>query len=163
MSTNVLTQHSASPGIVPSAGKLRISKWTIAMALSINTNVRRIFQALTVPEYQEAWFSMPGHGPDCHLSASRTTECFRIDRHRGDRIDLSIVGSYRTCRRGKLCFTWQKHAASNFPESLVQIRLYGDFGRSTLRLHHDGLVSRAEYLWHQEMWEMSLAKLAALF
>jgi uncharacterized protein YndB with AHSA1/START domain len=133
------------------------------MALSIGADVRRIFDALTVPEYQEAWICMPDQDSNCHLAAVRMDQSFRIDRYSNRGIDVSIVGCYRVCRRSKLHFTWQKNGPAHTPASLVQIRLHGDFGSSILHLLHSGLASTAEYIWHREMWEASLARLASLF
>jgi uncharacterized protein YndB with AHSA1/START domain len=140
-----------------------ITPWTVSVTVSINTVARRIFQALTVPEYLETWLRMPGDDPDCYIAALQYSNYYRLDRYRRGGVDVSVKGSYRIFRRNKLHFTWQKHAESATPESLVQIRLHGDFGRTTMRLKHVGLPSPEQHLWHQEMWELSLARLASLF
>ena len=139
----------------------------IAMRVVVGADRRRIYDALTVPEYIEAWMTLPGDHPGCHMVASQTGGVFRFD-HFGDRgHDLSISGSYRVCRRGKLFFSWRRWAAtddlSRSSDSLVVIRLYGAFAKSTLCLEHTGLFSDNEYRWHKALWERSLSKLQSLF
>jgi hypothetical protein len=48
-------------------------------------------------------------------------------------------------------------------DSLVQIRLLGDFEYTTLHLKHGGFSSREHYAWHQALWSLSLAKLKRLY
>jgi hypothetical protein len=163
MSTQLLPLRTGTPALSRSRQPMITSQWTIEMAVSVNTNIRRIFAAMTLPEYQEAWLRMPGHDFTCYVSASRSNECFRIDRSSINGTDVSIFGCYRVFRRNKLHFTWRKIGFSNSNESLVQVRLHGDFGRSTIRIRHSGLLSTTEYLWHHEMWDVSLSNLAALF
>jgi uncharacterized protein YndB with AHSA1/START domain len=163
MRTELLPQRMGSPSVSRKTEPFVAPQWSIELAISINTNVRRIFDAMTFPEYQEAWLRMPGHDLNCHVSATQSSEWFRLDRHSIDGIDISIVGSYKVVRRNKLLFTWRKNGASTSNESLVHVRLRGDFGRSTLHLRHSGLTSTTEYLWHYEMWQTSLSNLAALF
>lgn len=163
MSTESQLVRTSTPTISRSGQPLITSQGTIEMAVSVNTNVRRIFAAITLPEYQEAWFRMPGHDFTCYVSASRSNECFRIDCSSINGTEVSIFGCYRVVRRNKLHFTWRKSGSSNSNESMVQVRLHGDFGRSTIRIRHSGLLSTTEYLWHHEMWNISLSHLAALF
>jgi len=137
--------------------------WSVSVTVSVNTIARRLFQALTVPEYLETWLRMPGDDTDCYIAALQNANCYRLDRYRRGGIDVSVIGSYRILRRNKLHFTWRQYAELSTPESLVQIRLLGDFGRTTVRLNHVGLTSREQHIWHQELWEKSLTKLASLF
>jgi uncharacterized protein YndB with AHSA1/START domain len=140
---------------------------SIALRVEIGADRRRIFDALTVPEYIETWLSLPCRHSECRTIASQADHCYRLDHYAADKLELSITGSYRACRRGKVFFTWCKSDARLEPESvfesLVRIRLYGAFAKSTLCLSHTGIFSETEYRWHRELWNRSLAKLQSLF
>jgi len=163
MNTELTYSHVSVPRVERLPQRWVPSPWNISITVSVNTVARRIYQALTVPEYQEAWFCMPGHDTHFLIAATQTTTGFRLDRFCLSGVDQHIEGTYLVMRRNKLHFSWRKCNVSNAPDSLVQIRLYGDFGRTTVRLSHIGLQSAEERRWHQEMWETSLAKLASLF
>jgi hypothetical protein len=124
----------------------------IAMRATLKADKRRIFDALTLPEYMETWLCLPCSHSSCRTTASQTGSRFRFDHFVADALDLSITGCYQVCRRGKMSFTWQK-----------SIRLYGEFACSTLCLTHSGFLSPDEHRWHSDMWQLSLTKLQALF
>jgi hypothetical protein len=139
----------------------------IALRVTVCADRRRILDALTIPEYVEAWLTLPCDHAGCRLAASQRDGLFRFDHHNAHGLDLSISGAYRVCRRGKLFFTWRKWLPFDERafalESMVVIRLYGAFSKSTLCLAHTGFFSENEYLWHGRMWERSLEKLQSLF
>jgi uncharacterized protein YndB with AHSA1/START domain len=147
--------------------RVRFSEQRIALQVEVAADRRRIFDALTLPEYIETWLSLPCAHSGCRTIASQADNSYRLDHYAADGLDLSILGSYRVCRRGKMFFSWHKSRAvdgSEFlPGSAVQIRLYGDFARSTLCLSHTGYFSKGEYQWHCELWNRSLRKLQQLF
>lgn len=139
----------------------------IALRIDVAADRRRIFDALTVPEYIETWLSLPCAHLDCRTIASQANDCYRLDHYTANRLEFSITGAYHVCRRGKMFFTWRKAEASGDQsaahESMVQIRLYGAFAKSTLCLAHTGFFSESEYRWHRELWNRSLTKLQSLF
>lgn len=135
----------------------------VTTSVSVPTDRQRLFQALTVGEYMEAWLSVPGLSPDSHLEVTSAPDRFRIDRFRPRQVDFSITGLYRSCRRSKLQLWWHKKTRYGTWTSLVVIRLHGDFGRTIVTLTHTGLSSRADHVWHRDLWESSLHQLRALF
>jgi uncharacterized protein YndB with AHSA1/START domain len=145
----------------------RASERRITLRIELAADRRRIFDALTVPEYIETWLSLPCTHVDCRTIASRTSDYYRLDHYAANRLDFSITGLYHVCRRAKMSFTWRKTEVSGdqggVSESRVLIRLYGDFAKSTLSLAHTGFFSESEYRWHGELWDRSLTKLQALF
>jgi activator of Hsp90 ATPase-like protein len=147
--------------------RARFAQRHIAMRVVVGADRRRIFDALTLPEYIEAWLTLPGDHAGCRLVASQKEEAFRFDHFSAVGYDLSISGAFRVCRRGKMFFSWRKWDARDehawFTDSLVMIRLYGAFAKSTLCLAHSGSFSEEDYCWHSEMWERSLKKLQSLF
>ncbi len=139
----------------------------IAMRATLKADKRRIFDALTLPEYMETWLCLPCSHVDCRTTASQTGSRFCFDHYVAGALDLTITGCYQMCRRGKMSFTWQKTEAhpqsEHSSESIVQIRLYGEFASSALSLTHTGHFSPDEYRWHCDMWQLSLNKLQSLF
>lgn len=162
MSTYVLQQQVKPPRIPASGGRIPTGGLHLAISSIANAVRSRILQALTVPEYMEAWLCLPGDTMPS-VSASRTPNGYRIQRHGSCGCEIDIAGSYLTFRRTKLLFTWQDRAGVAGPESLVLIRLHGEFARTRLCLYHLGLGSREIRDWHLDMWKGSLDRLSALF
>jgi len=134
--------------------------FSIGATASVNADRHRIYQALTVPEYIEAWFSAPGAIAG-HTAVSTGENSFSIhwstpeDRFR-------IFCSYQVRRRSKLIFTWQPFTLHETTSSMVRIRLLGDFGRTTVQVTHIGLTPSDEQ-WYKDLWALSLTQLSRLF
>jgi len=133
----------------------------ISATTSVNADRNRIYQALTVPEYVEAWFSVP-----CAI-AGRTgvfagEDSFSISYWSTQHEQCRIFCSYQVRRRSKLVFTWQHFTTTEATSSMVKIRLLGDFGRTTVHVMHVGLAL-SDQQWHEGLWASSLEKLSKLF
>lgn len=163
MSTHVLPQRPALRRNYGGAFRSTNNAWDVAITVSVNADRHRIFHALTVPEYMETWICLPGAQSNHNVAVTRMPGSYRIDHFGAQGLERSFTGSYLFCRRSKMLFTWNRNLAIDAPESLVLIRLCGDFARTSVSLSHCGLISRVEYLWQQSFWEASLAKLRSLF
>jgi uncharacterized protein YndB with AHSA1/START domain len=139
----------------------RTGLWSIGMSICVNADARRIFQALTVAEYLEAWMSPPENDGNSYVAASRSADNYRLDFYDAGRITSSVTGSFLVCRQRKILFTWSNIDAAQAVSS-VDIRLRGNFGSSILELRHAGLASAAEYFWQMAMWRASFEKLVCL-
>jgi uncharacterized protein YndB with AHSA1/START domain len=128
---------------------------------SVKADRHRIYQALTVPEYIEAWFSAPG-AIEGSTEVFAGTDFFSISYSCMQGQRLRILCSYKVCRRGKLFFTWEHNGLSEGAPSMVKIRLSGDFERTTVHVTHVGLAL-SDQQWHENLWESSLRKLGKLF
>jgi len=135
----------------------------IAIRFTVPTDAARIFQALTKPEYLETWITLPGDDAESYLVAWRQPNGYRLDHYRGGRRDLIIRGTYRICRRRKMLFTWTMAGDWTAPESLVYVRLNGNFRNTIVELHHRGISSASDWSWQQEMWQNSIDRLVRLF
>jgi uncharacterized protein YndB with AHSA1/START domain len=144
------------------ARESRADPATVNIEVSLAGDTRRIFEALTVPEYMELWMSMPGHHPVCHSRASRLADGFVIDHLCDSRPPIRIAGTYLMCLRRKLIFRWSVHGPWISPVTFADIRLSGEFENSLLRLRHSGFASRDDYSWHAEFWKSSLTRLSRL-
>jgi hypothetical protein len=137
-------------------------KWDIAMKVDIHADTRRLFTALVEPEYRELWMRIPGQGQNGRVAASHAGDLFRLDYYSAAKLELSIVGAYHTCRSRKIICSWWMGTPKSSVSS-VEFHLDGSFGYSVLRLKHRGLVTEREYLWHRELWRLSLARLQCVF
>ena len=133
----------------------------ISAMTSVNADRNRIYQALTVPEYIEAWLSVP-----CRVAGRSgvpgAEDFSSIDFGCTLHAHCRIFCSYKVRRRSKLVFTWQHLMPAEATSSMVKIRLLGDFGRTTVHVTHVGLTLSDEQ-WHEDLWTSSLLKLSKLF
>jgi uncharacterized protein YndB with AHSA1/START domain len=127
---------------------------------SVNADRSRLFQALTLAEYIEAWFVAPG-AVSGSTSVTMGPDGFVVRYRLLDGGEERFIGSYKVLRRGKVQFAWTD-ASREASSSLVRIRLLGDFGRTTVQLTHAGL-GESQHLDYRMLWEASLDKLASLF
>jgi hypothetical protein len=137
--------------------------WTVNLECSVAADTRRIFYALTVPEYIEAWICVPGYHPECRNVTSRNAHGFQIEHHCSSGATTKICGTYCSFLKRKLSFSWRPALGSAVADSFVDIRLHGDFERSILRLRHFGLDSEDDFRWHSAFWSSSIARLCRLF
>lgn len=139
----------------------------IQFEATVSADKRRLFDAITLPEYRESWLCFPDQHPGGYVAASWADNVYRLDYLVQGGTGFSIAGAYRACRRSKMVFTWRKSIATglhlSLPETLVTIRLQGAFSNTTVSVDHAGVFSPAEYRWHSDMWRLSLEKLRSLF
>jgi uncharacterized protein YndB with AHSA1/START domain len=134
---------------------------SVSSTTSVNADRYRIYQALTVPEYIEAWLSVP-HAIEGRTGVLAGLNSISIGYCCAQDQQFRIVCSYQVRRRSKLVFTWQNFASVEGASSLVKIRLLGDFKRTTIHVTHVGLTV-ADQQWHERLWLSSLHKLSKLF
>jgi len=164
MSTYILPQESGFNRDVRWDVQSPVQAWNVEFKLSLNADRQRISQALTVPEYMEAWFRLPGDEGEPRVTVSRVASSYLLEYQDGFHNPKTYIsGTYTVIRRSKMLFTWKKHSGINSPTSLVMVKLIGDFARTTLCLSHTGLTSYEEKIWHEGLWGSSLEKLRCLF
>ena len=163
MGTQFRFIHRKMPPADWQVGQRFNSDSQIAFNMTVNADKLRIFQALTIPEYMEAWLCLPGGVPGRRAFALRTPNGFRIVNSGACDAKIQIAGSYQVCRRNKMIVIWTKESQAEGLSSLVSIRLYGEFSQTAFCLFHTGLSSVTEYRWHSEFWEVSLQRLRSLF
>jgi uncharacterized protein YndB with AHSA1/START domain len=137
--------------------------WAVDLELSIKAEIRRLFHALTAPEYIETWISFPGHPAGCANVATKVENDFLIAHICEEGPATRISGRFSVCERRNLAFSWRVEGDRNTGTSFVNIRLSGDFEYTTLQLKHGGFASREQYGWHRSLWSTSLAKLKRLY
>src|SRR4051812_33619013 len=136
---------------------------SFTLEVSIQADTRRLFHALTAPEYLETWMSLPGERPGCSTVAARNDDEYLIEHSCDGSPSVLISGRYLVCRRRNLVLSWRVDGDRNLSETKVDIRLRGEFERTKLVLTHSGFGSRHDSAWHRTLWTASLNRLAALF
>jgi uncharacterized protein YndB with AHSA1/START domain len=136
---------------------------TVNLECGLAADTRRIFRALTVPEYMEAWICVPCDHQECHNVASCIANGFLLEHFCSSESTTTIAGTYFSFLTRKLRFSWRVRGALRTRDTLVDIRLYGDFDKSVLRLRHFGFESEEDSNWHKELWSASIARLSKLF
>jgi hypothetical protein len=152
----------AAQGLKPCSVSSRKFDWTIAMSIAIDADAQRISQALTVPEYLEAWISMPGQQKDSSIRASHMPNGYRLDHYRAGCIVTSVAGSFLFCHLRKMRLSWRMIDRPELPASVVDLRIRGNFGTSVLQLRHAALQCTGEFFWYQQLWLFSLHRLSCL-
>jgi len=138
------------------------TNWVVAMSIGVDAEAHRIFQALTLPEYLEAWIEMPDRKADSTVVASQEANGYRLSHRLADGTAVNITSSFFFCHRRKMRLLWRRTRESISAKSVVDFRLRGNFGSSILELRHSELDSAEEFYWHQRLWQGSLEKLASL-
>ena len=164
MSTYILPQQSGFRRGVRWDVQSPVQTWNVEFKLSLNADRQRISQALTVPEYMEAWLRLPSNEGEPRVTVSSVADSYLLEYQDGFHSARTYISAtYKVVRRSKLLFTWKKYAGTNSPTSLVMVKLIGDFARTTLCLSHTGLTSYEEKVWHEGLWGSSLERLRCLF
>ena len=162
MSATSLAVRPIPSHLEPHVGRPPCSVSDLIIATRVHADRRRLFQALTLPEYMEAWIALTGDS-DMRLAVSSNSESFSIDIADANRPGPSITGVYLMRRRSKLIFTWKNGWSPDGAMCVVTIRLRGDFDRSELVLVHAGLKTWREFEWHLRFWQESIRRLSNLF
>jgi hypothetical protein len=136
--------------------------WTVFLSIGVDADARRISQALTEPEYLEAWITMPGQGEESSIVATKNANGYRLDQYCAGCAIASFVGSFLFCHQRKMRLSWLDTARPDVAESVVDFRIRGNFGGSILELRHMALQSAGDFLWHQQLWSASLPRLASI-
>jgi uncharacterized protein YndB with AHSA1/START domain len=133
----------------------------VAVSTRIFADKRRVFHALTIAEYFEAWMCFP----DCReidgIAVTQSARDFLIElqpsllAHAGTK----ILGAHLIREPNQIVFTWAKQNGGPLMETTVCIHLEGSHRSTALNLSHMGFVDRKERVWHEDMWRASFEKL----
>src|SRR3954467_10890775 len=128
---------------------------SITLELTVQADTRRLFHALTAPEYVETWMSLPGERPGCSTVAARDGDDYLIEHSCDGSPSVLISGRYLVCRRRNLVFSWRVDGDRNWSGTTLDMRLRGEFERTKLILTHSGFGSRHDFAWHRTLWSVS--------
>jgi uncharacterized protein YndB with AHSA1/START domain len=131
------------------------------LSTRVDADIRRVFYALTLPEYIEAWLHAPS--ADELLTFSRLNqERFHIDVHRNGSYRASIHVSIRQLTRTHIRYAWIAISPSAIDRTSVDLQLSSALSESCIHLTHRNLCTPSQRTWHRETWHASLNKLRAI-
>lgn len=155
MPERLLDLHAVAPTLPPPS-------LDVLAAVEIEAEVRRVLQALAVPEYMEAWIRIPEFERiECHPDG-RTFDRFRIDLFSNGSRQGTIHGSCLLSKPNRVTYLWEGSHAAHCASSIVEIWLLSYSSRCSLKLRHSGFFTLAERDWHSRMWQCSLTRLCGM-
>jgi uncharacterized protein YndB with AHSA1/START domain len=134
----------------------------ILLSLRIQTDRARVFYALSIPEYIEAWLCCPPKDKLRSVFHSVDEDAFRIDLYRAQTLQGSIHGNCSVPEENRIRYAWNTKSVLGVTETAVDIELLSALGGCTIRLSHSGFQDKSESAWHRELWQHSLATLSRL-
>lgn len=142
---------------------LEESPYIICASVRVRAETRRVFQALIVPEFVEAWLRIPDSGALWSVSSMQPCQGFVVECRGETAKTFRIAAAYTALRRRRLLICWKMERNRQLRESSVAMRLVGDFECSILSVCHTGLREFDDFVWHRRLWIESLERLAGLF
>jgi len=136
-------------------------KNAIILASRIQVDARRLFYALSLPEYMEAWVQPPDPEEEL-VFESVTRERFQIDVYRAGARRASVHGSTFVGSRTKIRYVWKTIHPKGVTHTAVDLWVLGGLDRYVVGLRHCGFREMTEQAWHRRMWGRSMQRLGSL-
>jgi uncharacterized protein YndB with AHSA1/START domain len=133
----------------------------VALSFQFKADSSRVFYALSIPEYIEAWLQAPdteGRFVFNHIEE----ETFCIDLYRGETLQATVDGSCWVVGSNQVRYIWRTTSLLDTTETLVDMKLLSGSGGCVLALKHSGFNDPAESARCRRMWQQSLQRLCRL-
>jgi uncharacterized protein YndB with AHSA1/START domain len=137
-------------------------KRMVALSFKIEADSSRVFYALSIPEYIEAWLQAPDTADTKFVFNLVGQETFRIDLYRAEALQASVHGSCRVVGANRIRYIWKTISPTSTTETLVDMHLLSASDGCVLGLKHSGFRDTVESAWCCKMWYQSLEKLCRL-
>jgi uncharacterized protein YndB with AHSA1/START domain len=160
-----LDRGALDPGALDPGSIARIpahQERDVALSFQFNADSSRVFYALSIPEYIEAWLQAPDTDDLRFVFNQIADETFRIDLYRGETLQASIVASCWVVGANQVRYIWKTTSPIDTTETLVDMKLLAGSGGCVLALKHSGFNDPAESARCRRMWQQSLERLCRL-
>ena len=158
--SNTQQRISSNPAVMAIiAGQ---SRQEVALSFRIRADRERVFYAISIPEYIEAWLKSPAEDELRFLFHSVTPETFRIDLFRGVTLHTRVQSCCTILSSEQIRYTWKITSPGQRVDTVVDLRLLRSFEGCTLGLKHSGFRDAVESAWYGEVWRRSLDNLCKL-
>ena len=134
----------------------------VALSFKFNADSSRVFYALSIPEYIEAWLQAPDTDELRFVFNQVGEDTFRIDLYRGPSLQASIDGSCWVVGSNQVRYIWKTTSPLGTAETLVDMKLLSGSGGCVLALKHSGFRDQAESARCSRMWHQSLDRLGRI-
>ena len=133
----------------------------VALSFQFKADSSRVFYALSIPEYIEAWLQAPDtEGRFVFNQIEEETFC--IDLYRGETLQATVDGSCWVVGSNQVRYIWRTTSLLDTTETLVDMKLLSGSGGCVLALRHSGFNDPAESARCRRMWQQSLQRLCRL-
>jgi uncharacterized protein YndB with AHSA1/START domain len=139
----------------------RRTRQPIHLSCLIPADIRRVFCAISLPEYLEAWLRPPDPAEqlDFHLAAPQR---LHIDLSRDGAPRTRIHASIHILCRNHVGYAWTSITPAAANRSAVDLQLTPTPTGCRLALTHSAPDRPIDRAWNREMWAHSLARLRTL-
>jgi uncharacterized protein YndB with AHSA1/START domain len=134
----------------------------VALSSRICADRSRIFHAVSIPEYIEAWLRFPLEEGLRFVFDPIAEQAFRITLYRAEAPIRSIHANCYIRNSSQIRYTWKTRFATGITNNVVDIKLLPVSGGCTLALSHSGFQDAADSAWHSKVWQLSLENLCRL-
>lgn len=134
----------------------------VALSSRICADRSRIFYAVSIPEYIEAWLRFPPEEGLRFVFEPMEEQTFRITLYRAEASIRSIHANCYIRNSSQIRYTWKTRFATGITNTVVDIKLLSVSGGCTLALAHSGFQDAADSAWHSKIWQLSLENLGRL-
>src|SRR5260370_15333201 len=95
----------------------------VALSFQFKADRSRVFYALSIPEYIEAWLQAPDTDDLRFVFNQVAEETFRIDLYRGETLQASVDGSCWVVGTNQVRYIWKTTSPIGATETLVDMKL----------------------------------------
>ena len=134
----------------------------VALSFHFNADSGRVFYALSIPEYIEAWLQAPDTDDVRFVFNEVAEETFRIDLFRGQTLQAGVDVSCWVVGANQVRYIWKTTSHLDTTETLVDMKLLPGSGGCVLALKHSGFNDPEESAQCRRMWQQSLERLGRL-
>lgn len=134
----------------------------VVLSYRIEAESSRVFNALSMPEYIEAWLQAPDDDSFRFSFNPEARDTFRIDLYRDEVLQSSLYSGCRVVSSNQVRYVWKTITADSISDTLVDLHLRSSPGGCILGLKHSGFRDNAESTWCYKMWHRSLECLCKL-
>jgi uncharacterized protein YndB with AHSA1/START domain len=134
----------------------------VALSFQFKADSSRVFYALSIPEYIEAWLQAPDTEELRFVFNQVAEETFRIDLYHGETRQASVDGSCWVVGSNQVRYIWKTTSLIDTTETLVDMKLLPGSGGCVLALKHSGFNDPEESARCRRMWQQSLQRLCRL-
>lgn len=134
----------------------------VALSFKFNADSSRVFYALSIPEYIEAWLRAPDTEELRFVFNQVAEDTFSIDLYRGQSLQASIDSTCWVVGSNQVRYIWKTTSPMGTTETMVDMKLLSGSGGCVLALKHSGFRDQAESARCSRMWHRSLERLCRL-
>src|SRR5258705_10591435 len=95
----------------------------VALSFQFRADSSRVFYALSIPEYIEAWLQAPDTDDLRFVFNQIAEDPFRIDLYRGQTLQASVDGSCWAVGTNQVRYIWKTTSPIDTTETLVDMKL----------------------------------------